>query len=342
MRKKKRTYCIHCGSKVMKALEDDVPRDFCRSCGTFFYENPLPVVSSVLVKERKILLVKRGKKPYRGMWGLPTGFAETGENIEEAALRELEEETGIQGKVLSLIDVDSCKNYFYGDLLFITFEVEQTGGLISSGSDTVGVQYFPLEKVPKLAFRSSIKAVNTYIKEKMDYWAIVDSFARTTGQLPCPDERKNLLSDRLLVVIEKNAEKIADLWVQDVTTSSSTSVFKNFDKSMLFKMSRRHLSHFGKWLGGFHQDADIKNLYLKAGREGKKEGFRLEELLSAQSILKKHIWEFALSCGMWQKTLDIYTVLELDRRIILFFDNMAFYTARGYEGRDSIHKQSMR
>jgi len=333
MRKKTRIFCIHCGSRVIKQLEDDIPRDFCPHCGTFFYENPLPVVSSILVRERKILLVKRGKKPYLGRWCLPTGFAETGENIEGAALRELEEETGIRGNILSLIDVDSCKNYFYGDLLFITFEVEEIGGLLSPGGDTTDAKYVPFENIPKLAFNSSMKAVNTYIKEKTDYWAIVDSFAQSTGQIPQRGKKGNLLSDRLIVLIEKNAEKIESLWVQDVTTNRSTSVFKSFDKSTLFKRIRKDLAHFGKWLGGYHRDTDVKEFYMKTGRESRKEGFRLEELLSAQSILKKHIWEFALSCGMWKKTLDIYTVLELDRRIVVFFDKVAFYTARGYESR---------
>jgi len=36
---------------------------------------------------------------------------------------------------------------------------------------------------------------------------------------------------------------------------------------------------------------------------------------------------------MWQKTLDIYMALELDRRIVVFFDKAAFYTTKGYEGK---------
>jgi len=331
MKKKVRQFCPHCGNKVVKKTEDDTLRDFCLHCGTFFYENPLPVVSSILVSERSILLVKRGKKPYRGMWCPPTGFAEAGESVEDAALRELEEETGIKGKILSLIDVDSCTNYFYGDLLFITFEVERIGGTLASGGDTTDVKYFAVGKIPKLAFSSNTRAVNAYIKGKADYWAIIDSFARSTGQMQIRGERENLLSDRLLVVIERNAEKIANLWVQDVTTSRSTPDYHHFDKSKLFKRIHRLLSQFGNWLGGFYGDHDIRDFFMETGKERRKEGFKLGEVLSALSLIKKHIWEFALSQGMWQKTLDIYTALELDRRIVIFFDRAAFYTTRGYE-----------
>lgn len=338
MRKKDRIFCLYCGSKVVKKPEDDILRDFCQSCGIYFYENPLPVVSTILVSERRILLVKRGKKPYRGLWCPPTGFAEAGERIERAALRELEEETGIKGNVLSLIDVDSCTNYFYGDLLFITFEVEQIGGGLTPGSDTIDVKYFAVETIPKLAFSSNTRAVNTYLKGKADYWAIIDSFAQSTGQSQSRTERANLLSDRLVVLIEKNAEHIANLWVAEVITNHSTPRYRSFDKKRLHDRIHRLLSQFSKWLGGFYSDSDIRDFYIETGKRRKREGYRLEEVLSAQSIIKKHIWEFALSYGMWQKTLDIYTVLELDRRIVIFFDKAAFYTSRGYEEPAAVHK----
>ena len=338
MRKKNRLFCLYCGSKVVRKLEDGILRDFCQNCDIFFYENPLPVVSTILISERRILLVKRGKKPYQGMWCPPTGFAEAGERIEDAALRELEEETGVKGNVLSLIDVDSCRNYFYGDLLFITFEVEQSGGVLSPGGDTIDAKYFAIETIPKLAFRSNTRAVNTYIKGKADYWAMIDSFAQTTGQVQGRFERGNLLSDRLVVLIEKNAEHIARLWLEDVITNHSTPRYHTFDKMSLYKRIHRLLSQFSKWLGGFYSDGDIRDFYIETGKKRKKEGLRLEEVLSSQSIIKKHIWEFALSCGMWQKTLDIYTVLELDRRIVIFFDKAAYYTSRGYEEPVTISK----
>ncbi len=70
------------------------------------------------------------------------------------------------------------------------------------------------------------------------------------------------------------------------------------------------------------------------GRTRKKEGFKVSEVLSALSLIKKNIWELALSQGMWEKTIDIYIVLELDRRMVLFFDKAAFYTSWGYETED--------
>ncbi|MDI9570973.1 MAG: NUDIX hydrolase [Pseudomonadota bacterium] len=337
--KRKRLYCPHCGDSLCREREEDVERDFCPACRTFFYENPLPVVSVVMSSpQREILLVKRGRRPYRGRWCLPTGFVESGESIEAAALRELEEETGLRGRIVGLVDVDSVRNGFYGDLIFLTFEAEAEAeaapGQPHAGSDTVAVRYFPLGALPSLAFPSNKRAVERFIAAKADYWAIVDSFSLAAGGAGAAGgPRKNLLSDRLVKVIEANAELISRLWMEEVTTSRSTRGYHHFDRQRLFVRVHTILSQFGKWLGGGYDDRDIQAYYTDMGRERRREGFHLGEVLSALSLIKKHLWEFALSRGMWQKTIDIYMALELDRRIVIFFDKASFYTALGYEGK---------
>jgi ADP-ribose pyrophosphatase YjhB (NUDIX family) len=328
MKKKKRTFCPYCGKHITRNSEEGIVRDFCEACNLFFYENPLPVVSAIVVSDRKLLLVKRGKRPYKGRWCLPTGFAESGESIEEAALRELREETGIEGKIQNLIDVESCTSYFYGDLLFIAFEVEQTGGICLPGSDTVAVRYFPIEAIPRLAFPSNEHAVQTYIRTKAESWAIMDSFAGAIAEDQY-GKKGNLLSDRLVEVIEKNVEAIAWNWVRDAQTNVSTSAYHKIEEKKLFNNVYGILSKFCRWLRG--HDGDVNNFYIKLGSDSRKKGFSLSETLSALSLVRRHIWDFALSRGLWQKTVDIYMVVELETRIILFFDKAAFHTTRGYE-----------
>jgi ADP-ribose pyrophosphatase YjhB (NUDIX family) len=334
--KRKRYFCHHCGGQVTREREEDVLRDFCKTCKVFFYENPLPVVSVIILAGRQILLVKRGRRPYRGRWCLPTGFVESGESIETAAMRELEEETGIQGRIVNLVDVDSGVNSFYGDLIFLCFEAEMSGGNLQAGGDTVAARYFPIESIPQLAFPANNRAVQTFIRNKSDYWAIADSFSLTAASEKSAERKKdNLLSDRLVRVIEENAAPISRIWIDDVTSNHSTPSYHNFDRQRLFSRVHTILSQFGKWLGGGYNDQDIHDYYTDMGRERRREGFHLGETLSALSLIKKHIWEFALTRGMWQKTIDIYMALELDRRIVVFFDKASFYTARGYESSDT-------
>ena len=209
MKNKKRKFCPYCGENIILKNENDILREYCPSCNVFFYDNPLPVVSSVLEKNRKILLVKRKNKPYKGMWCLPSGFAETGETIETAALRELKEETGIKAKITTLVDADSCKNYLYGDLIFLSFEVEQTGGKLEAGDDAIDTKYFPIDKIPKLAFSSNTKAVEAYIKSKKEYWAIIDSFNLSLS-MDKSKEEINFLSNKMIEVIENTPDSLID------------------------------------------------------------------------------------------------------------------------------------
>ena len=67
----------------------------------------LTVDCVVFDEDDRLLLIRRGHEPYRDRYALPGGFVEIGETVEAAALRELEEETGIDGCVLRLVGVYS-------------------------------------------------------------------------------------------------------------------------------------------------------------------------------------------------------------------------------------------
>jgi 8-oxo-dGTP diphosphatase len=329
--KKQRQFCLYCGEGIIKKHEDGVLRDFCPSCHSFFYVNPLPVVSSILESSRQILLVKRDRPPSKGSWCLPSGFAEAGESIEDATLRELEEETGIKGKIVRLLDVDSYKSRFYGDLLFLTFVVEQAGGKLAAGDDSAKAQFWPVDALPKLAFRSNTRALTAYIKSKKDYWTIVDSISHPEINPAKNDLSKNSLSHRLVNIIIKNKEKIIYCWIDEVTTDLSTNQYHKFDRKQIYNLGDRILSQIILWMGGLFETNRIKSFYLKLGRERNKEGFRISQSLSALSLIRKNIWDIAIVQDVWHKNLDLYMTFELQRRMTIFFDLAAFYMTRGFE-----------
>ena len=75
--------------------------DSCDSCGRDGYNNPAVAVDAVALREGRegteAILIRRGAEPWKGRLGFPGGFVENGEDPEGAVLRELEEETGVDG-----------------------------------------------------------------------------------------------------------------------------------------------------------------------------------------------------------------------------------------------------
>jgi ADP-ribose pyrophosphatase YjhB (NUDIX family) len=90
-------YCLHCGNQMMLRVPpgDNIHRAVCATCGFIHYENPKLLAACILFSGQKVLWVKRAKPPNAGLWGMPGGYVELGETVEEAASRELSEETGV-------------------------------------------------------------------------------------------------------------------------------------------------------------------------------------------------------------------------------------------------------
>ena len=80
------------------------------------YENPALTVDAVWIRSGKVLLVRRGKPPFRGFWAFPGGFVELHETVEEALVRELREETGLSGHPVKIVGVYSGRTGTHGSL----------------------------------------------------------------------------------------------------------------------------------------------------------------------------------------------------------------------------------
>ena len=118
---------------------------------------PALTVDAIIVHEGKILLVRRGRDPFKGLLALPGGFVEIGETVEAAVLREVHEETGVDAKVKRLFGVYSDPGRDpRGHTVSAVFLLEALTLKAKGGDDAAEAVWLPLRKLPsELAFDHS-------------------------------------------------------------------------------------------------------------------------------------------------------------------------------------------
>ncbi|OHB54233.1 MAG: hypothetical protein A2173_02565 [Planctomycetes bacterium RBG_13_44_8b] len=126
--------------------------------GKYVYDWPRPMVAAdammfAFYKNKiKLLLVARGFEPFKGKWCLPGGFVNMDEELEDAAARELAEETGLTGVPLEQMHTyGRCGRDPRGRVITVTFMGIITDGKhrIKAGDDAAKARWFDIEKLPK-------------------------------------------------------------------------------------------------------------------------------------------------------------------------------------------------
>lgn len=106
-----------------------------------------PVLAAGIVVWRgdEVLLIRRGKPPYKGEWSIPGGKVEHGEPIREAVLRELAEETGTRAEIVGLIDLYESITA-HGHYVMADFAARWIAGEPVAGDDALVARFFPLDE----------------------------------------------------------------------------------------------------------------------------------------------------------------------------------------------------
>ena len=95
-------------------------------------DRPICGVGIVVFHQQKVLLIRRGKPPRQGEWSIPGGKQKLGETLQQAARREVQEETGLKLGPLMLVDVvDSILKDSQGQIQYHYSLVEWTGEFVS-------------------------------------------------------------------------------------------------------------------------------------------------------------------------------------------------------------------
>jgi 8-oxo-dGTP diphosphatase len=148
-------YCLRCGHPVELAEHFGKLRPACPSCGWIYFADPKVAVAALIERDDQILLVRRVNDPQRGLWTLPAGFVDAGEDPVLAIERECLEETGLRVQVLGLLDVLAGLEHARGAHILIVYLVRVLSGTARPDDDVDAVAFFPRDNLPELAFSTT-------------------------------------------------------------------------------------------------------------------------------------------------------------------------------------------
>jgi 8-oxo-dGTP diphosphatase len=134
------------------------------------------VIFTIQSGELRVLLVKRAAPPFQGQYAIPGGFVHDGESLEEAALRELREETGV-------VDVYLEQLYSFGDpdrdprgrvITVAYFALISADRSLKAGTDAAEATWWPFDRLPRLAFdhRKILDYALERLRNKLEYTTV--------------------------------------------------------------------------------------------------------------------------------------------------------------------------
>lgn len=130
---------------------DNLPNDQkCPYCGR--YNNRRLAIDALIIRDNKILLVKRANDPFKDFWSNPGGGVDWGQTAEEAVTAEVKEETGLDVTDTKFLQIYTKPERDPNQVITLAYAVKATGE-VKAGSDAKDAQWFDVNNLPKpLAF----------------------------------------------------------------------------------------------------------------------------------------------------------------------------------------------
>ncbi len=155
-------FCPICGNPLEPLHDGESLRPKCAGCRRFYYSNPIPAACCFVADGGRLLFVQRAVEPAKGLWSFPGGFVELGETTSEAALRELEEETGVRGADAVLFGASTQQSPISGAVTVLGYYVPAWTGAPAARSDAMDAGFFGRDARPELAFQAHRELLAMY------------------------------------------------------------------------------------------------------------------------------------------------------------------------------------
>lgn len=161
----KNAHCSYCGTKFEEGLA--FPRN-CKHCGNTTYVNPIPVSVALVPIDGGLLAVRRNIEPRKGLLALPGGFIDLGESWQQAAAREVQEETGLLIKHEEIVLFDTLSAPDGTVLVFGLLQTQQKIALPAFEANAETQELQIITQAQELAFPLHTQVIKRYFDNRVD------------------------------------------------------------------------------------------------------------------------------------------------------------------------------
>ncbi len=155
-------FCPACGAALERCTVEGKRRPVCTACGSVFWQDPKVAVAALIPwgENGSVLLGRRAIDPGKGRWSFPSGYVDRGEDVQQAARREVLEETGLHVDIGGLVGVYSAAGH---PVVLIVYMARHVGGAACPGPEVSELAGFTLERLPDMAFQHDEKIIREWL-----------------------------------------------------------------------------------------------------------------------------------------------------------------------------------
>ncbi len=140
-----------------------------------------------------------------------------------------------------------------------------------------------------------------------------------------------MIYSKLVKLIEDNQEELTRRSSKELLSREETKCYRSLQVDILSERIYDVYSRLISWLNKERQSGDIEKYYTELGKRRFHEGIPLSEVIIAFMLLKRHLWLFVTERQFFDSTYECYQALELNNKVVLFFDRVIYFSALGYE-----------
>lgn len=152
-------FCPSCGGTLREEIVQDRARPVCAVCRSVFWIDPKVAVAVVIPWEGGVLLGRRAIEPGRGLWSFPSGYVDRGEVPEDAARREVREETGLDVEISGLVGVYATAGR---PVILVVYVAEARSERLEPGPEVLELAAFSPDDFPTMAFDHDRRIVHDW------------------------------------------------------------------------------------------------------------------------------------------------------------------------------------